>query len=272
MQNTKVTIIGAGKYGSAIAYTVQEDPARQVTFVARNPDVVAEINNERRSSRIGDDSLRWNSNVRATTSVEEGLKDCDIIFLSIPAQSIPAKLTEMQPFLEKKTLIVNCSKGMILAKEKFLCEIIAEEYPDLLDNYMTLSGPSFASEVFKKFPTQVVVAGKNQKHAIRVIDSVASSFFKSYWQDDVIGCELAGALKNVLALGAGYIEGMGFGFNTMACWVTRGVKEVQICSGSFGANPLTLIGLSGAGDIMLSCFGGLSRNRQCGSRLARGEK
>jgi glycerol-3-phosphate dehydrogenase (NAD(P)+) len=237
MQNINVTIIGAGKYGSAIAFTVQEDPARQVTFVARNPDVVAEINNERRSSNIGDDSLRWNSNVKATTSVEEGLKDCDIIFLSITAQGIPEKLAEMRPFLEKKTLIVNCSKGMILAKEKFLCEIIAEEYPDLLDNYLTLSGPSFASECFKKWPTQVVVACKNHENASKVMDAVASSFFKSYWQDDVIGCELAGALKNVLALGAGYIEGMGFGYNTMAAWVTRGVKEVQICSGSFGANP-----------------------------------
>jgi glycerol-3-phosphate dehydrogenase (NAD(P)+) len=237
MYSTKVTIIGAGKYGSAMAYTVQEDSSRQVTFVARNPDVVSEINNERRSSRIGDDSVRWNSNVKATTSVEEGLKDCDIVFLAIPAQTIPAKLTEMRPLLEKKTLIVNCAKGMVLVQEKFLCEIIAAEYPDLLDRYCFLSGPSFASEVFKKYPTQVVVACPIDTNAFKVMDAVASPFFKSYWQDDVIGCELAGALKNVLALGAGYIEGMGLGYNTMSCWVTRGVKEAKICSKSFGANP-----------------------------------
>jgi len=232
-----VTILGGGKYGSAMAYTVQEDPSRQVTFLVRNPVMAEQINVDRCHDATFDKSVKWNSNVRATTDIPDALKDCDVLFLSIPCQSIPDMLTAMRPHLEKKTLIVNCAKGMILAKEKFLCEVIAEDYPELLDNYLMLSGPSFASEVYKKWPTQVVVASKNQANATIVINAVASSFFKGYWQDDVIGCELAGALKNVLALGAGYIEGMGFGFNTMACWVTRGVKEVQICSKSFGANP-----------------------------------
>ena len=232
-----VTIVGGGKYGSAIGFTVQEDPSRSLTFLVRRPEMAEQINTDRCHDATGDKSVRWNSNVKATTSTQDALKDCDILFISVPAQAIPDLLSGLRAHLEKKTLIVNCAKGMILAKEKFLCEIIADEYPELESNYLTLSGPSFASEIFKKWPTQVVVATKNQENANKVMDSVASSFFKAYWQDDVIGCELAGALKNVLALGAGYIEGMGFGYNTMACWVSRGVKEVQICAKYFGANP-----------------------------------
>lgn len=234
-----ITVIGAGKYGSAIGYTVQENPDRKLVFWLRNKDTCAEINDQRKNSKIGANDIVWNDNVRATTSHEEACKDCDVMFLCIPAQRIPAFVTEVVPHLEKKTILVNCAKGMVLAKEKFICEVIAEEHPHLKENYCSLVGPSFASEVFKKWPTQVAIAGYKKENVLKVMDATWSKFFKSYWQDDVIGCELAGALKNVLALGAGYIEGLGYGYNTMACWVTRGVKEIQMIAKYFGANPLT---------------------------------
>jgi len=128
---------------------------------------------------------------------------------------------------------------MVLSREKFMCQVVEEDFPELKERYCALIGPSFASEVFKKWPTQVAIAGYLKETCIKVMDAVWSPFFKSYWQDDVIGCELAGALKNVLALGAGYIEGLGYGYNTMACFVSRGVKEMQMIGKHFGANPLT---------------------------------
>lgn len=234
-----VTVIGAGKYGSAIGYTVQENPDRKLCFWLRNKETCEEINNDRKNSKIGAPDLRWNDNVRATNDHADASKDCDVMFLCIPAQRIPDFIKDIEPHLEKKTILVNCAKGMILAKEKFICQVVAEEYPHLKERYCSLVGPSFASEVFKKWPTQVAIAGYVKENVMKVMDAVWSKFFKTYWQDDVIGCEMSGALKNVLALGAGYIEGLGYGYNTMACWVTRGTKEMQMIGKHFGANPIT---------------------------------
>lgn len=160
---------------------------------------------------------------------------------------------------------------MIFAEEKFLYEIFKDLFGDE-NRYAVLSGPSFAQEIFNKCPTMVTLASKNNDVLKDLQIKVYCSFFKCYYQNDVVGVELSGAVKNILALGAGFVDGMGYGHNTMAAFVTRGIKEVQLLSLHFGADPLSLFGLSGAGDIMLSCFGGLSRNRITGSRLAKGEK
>ena len=249
-----ITISGAGKYGCALGYTVQEMPNRSLKFLVRRQEAADEINNQHTTKSI-DENIKWNENVTATTSTEEALKNCDILLLCVPAQTMPDHIAAIRPHIEDKTVIVNCSKGMILKYQKFLCQIIEESYPDLKDRYCALVGPSFSSEMLKKWPTMVSIAGFNKDHVQKVVCGTWSPWFKGFVQDDVIGTELAGALKNVLALGAGLIEGLGYGYNTMACFVTRGVKEVQMISKTFGANPMTLIGLAGAGDIMLSCFG-----------------
>lgn len=160
---------------------------------------------------------------------------------------------------------------MIIKEKKFLNTIFNEIFEDH-HRYVALSGPSFAKEIFQDHPTMVTLAGTNKDCLKDLQKKVYCDFFKCYVQYDVMGVELSGAVKNILALGAGYLDGLGYGFNTMAAFVTRGIKEVQLLSEFFHADPLSLFGLSGAGDIMLSCFGGLSRNRTTGYRLAKGEK
>lgn len=159
---------------------------------------------------------------------------------------------------------------MIVSKRQFVSEIVKKTLGEAI-NFCVLSGPSFAEEIIKHYPTLVVVASDHEESAKLVQKTLSNKYFRIYTQSDVIGVEIAGALKNVLAIGAGIVEGYGYGYNSKTAIISRGTKEMQTFALFYGAKPQTLFGLAGIGDLMLTAFGELSRNRTFGFKLAKGE-
>lgn len=247
-----------------------------IKFYARKQEKVDEINNQKTLKSVTD-LITFKDNVTATSSVEECVKNADFVFLVIPAQTLSPFLLENKAVFDPKSIFVNCAKGMSIKEKKFISQIFAEIFPERTHLYTVLSGPGFADEIYKKMPTCVTIAGTNpgvidQYIILKRLQTVVwSPYFKSYYLSDVIGVELCGSLKNVLALGSGFVDGLHFGSNSMAAFVSRGVKEVQILVKHYGADPMTVLSLAGIGDIMMCCYGNLSRNRVCGLRVARGE-
>lgn len=168
-------------------------------------------------------------------------------------------------------ILVNTAKGLYLATRQLLSDVIYDVLGNIGQPLVLLSGPSFAKEIVEGHPTTVVCASQKLHHAVRVQRLMSSAIFRVFTSQDVIGVELGGALKNPLAVGAGIIEGLGYGINTMSAYITRSTHELQELIVALGGRPETAAGLSGVGDLMLTAFGSLSRNRTCGMRLARGE-
>lgn len=251
---------------------LQENPKNNITFIVREWEQREDITTSHRNVKV-DDRIKFTENVSAVTDNEENqpLKEADYIMLVIPVQVTKFWIEQNKDNIKSGATLVNCSKGMVMETKQFLHQICKNIF-GTDQNYIALSGPSFSAEMYEKQFTMVTIAGKN-KAALQILQKrLYAPHFKCFVQYDVVGVEVAGAVKNVLAIGAGYIDGLGFKFNTMSLFVTRGIKEVQHIVKSMGGDCLSLFGLSGAGDIMLSCFGGLSRNRTAGYRLAKGDK
>jgi glycerol-3-phosphate dehydrogenase (NAD+) len=250
------------------------------TVAARNNHIVkmwgrsdkqaASINNE----RVNCDYLSQyllHENISATTNLAEAVDGAEVIVLALPAQVTPDFLREHKDVIPPTALLCSTAKGLYLKTKQLLSAAIQDalgrEQP-----FCLLSGPSFAKEIMDNHPTAVVVASKYLYHAVRVQRLLSNLTFRVYSSQDTVGVELGGALKNPLAIGAGMIEGMGLGYNTMAAYVTRSCNELTKLCIAMGGRPETISGLSGVGDLMLTAFGSLSRNRSLGARLARGEK
>jgi glycerol-3-phosphate dehydrogenase (NAD+) len=208
--------------------------------------------------------------ISATTVLEEAVHGADLIILTIPAQNAPDFLRENRDTLPRDVLVCSTAKGLYLETKQLLSkamqDALGREQPMCF-----LSGPSFAKEIMKGFPTAVVVASRPLYHAVRVQRLLSSLSFRIYTSQDTVGVELGGALKNPLAIGAGIIEGSGLGVNTMAAYVTRSSNELKRLCVAMGGEPDTIMGLAGIGDLMLTAFGNLSRNRSLGIRVAQGE-
>lgn len=269
----KVAMIGSGKYAIAMTAVMQDNTNHDavIKIWCRKQEKCDEINQQRMLKEVSS-LVKFKDCVSSTTSVEECVKDVDFIFLCIPAQTLSTWLHENAKHFPANATFVNCAKGMSIVEKKFISQIFASIFPDRVSSYCVLSGPSFADEIFKKMPSCVTIAGTDPKRVDDLQNVVTSPYFKSYWVSDVLGVELCGSLKNVLALGSGFVDGLNFASNTMAAFVSRGVKEIQILVKHFGADPNTVLGLAGIGDIMMCCYGNLSRNRLCGLRVAKGEK
>lgn len=205
---------------------LQYQETNLVQFLVRKEEQAEEITNLHTNKRMSE-AIHFNGNVSATTDTDLAIQDADYILLCIPAQTLPGFLRTNKDKFNSKTIFINCSKGMIFSEKKFLNVIFEEIFGDQ-DRYVVLSGPSFASEIFNKNPTMVSLASKNRVALKDLQSKIYCNFFKCYVQYDVAGVELSGAVKNILALGAGYVEGLGYGYNTMAAFVTRGIKEVQL--------------------------------------------
>eukprot|EP01041_Mallomonas_annulata_P003172 gene3172-6257_t len=264
----KVAVIGAGAFGTAIA-TLAARNGHQVFLYARDPKQASAINETRRNPKHLSEFELPNT-IQAVSSIDEALADTTIILLTLPAQMVPEWLSENKEKILPKALICNTAKGLYLKERRLLSDAVTDalgrDQP-----YAVLSGPSFALEIMQQMPTAVVVASKYQYHAITIQRVLASSIFMVYTSQDVIGVELGGALKNPLAIGAGIIQGLGLGVNTMAAYVTRSSLELQQLCRAMGGEAQTISGLSGVGDLMLTAFGELSRNRSLGRRLTGGE-
>jgi len=202
-----------------------------------------------------------------TTSMQEVLSGKEIVILAVPSKAIRATVNKMKDYIEDKSVIVNVSKGIEEETLLRLSEVIEEV---LSNRIVVLSGPSHAEEVARHIPTTVVVSGRDMSATEMIQDTFMTQSFRVYTNDDLIGIELGGALKNVIALAAGAVEGMGYGDNTKAALITRGIAEITRLGVAMGGKPTTFAGLAGIGDLIVTCTSGHSRNRRAGELLGRG--
>eukprot|EP01031_Cornospumella_fuschlensis_P036716 gene36716-44539_t len=264
-----ISVIGAGAFGTAVAEVAARN-GNNVRIYARKQEVVDSINHQHVNPHYLSE-FTLSPNVTACSSVEEAFHECQLLVLAIPTQLVPKWLEDHKTLLPPDLLVCNTAKGLYLADNCLLSEaitrVLGREQP-----YAILSGPSFAKEMMLNHPTAVVVASKYLYHAVKIQRALSTLTFRCYTSQDVIGVQLGGALKNPLAIGAGLIEGMGMGINTMAAYLTRSSLELQTLCKAMGGEPQTISGLSGVGDLILTAFGDLSRNRSFGIRLSKGEK
>jgi len=265
----EICVLGAGAFGTAMAWCAARNGHR-VRWFARDAVQVKQINETHRNPKYLSE-FELPDNIVATTDAAEALRGCDLVILALPAQKTPDWIREHRDAIPADVVFCSTAKGLYLPGKQLLSEAMLAAFarPQRL---AFLSGPSFARQILEGHPTAVVVASALLADAVTVQFALSGLRFRVYASQDTVGVELGGALKNPLALGAGMIEGRGYGINTMAAYVTRAARELSILSIAHGGKPETIAGLAGVGDLMLTAFGELSRNRNCGLRLARGEK
>jgi glycerol-3-phosphate dehydrogenase (NAD(P)+) len=266
---THVVVLGAGSWGTAFA-KVLADAGRDVVIWARRPAVAESI----RSTRTNPDylpELRLPAGVRATTDAAEAISGADLVVLAVPAQTLRGNLAEWARQLEPDSTLVSLMKGIELGTTKRMSQVIVETAGVSADRVVVVSGPNLAAEIAAEQPAATVVACTDTDRATEVQRSVNTPYLRPYTNDDVIGTELGGAVKNVIALAYGITTAMGLGDNTRATLITRGLAETARLGVALGADPLTFAGLAGLGDLVATCSSPLSRNRTFGEHLGRGE-
>ena len=263
----RIAIIGAGSWGTALA-VVAARAGHTVSLWSRNAEVVSSINERRANSRYLV-STSIPANVTATGDLGEALHETSMVLLAVPSHAARELLTMMSPLLDQEAIIVGVSKGIEIESGKRISEI-AKEVVEGSHPYVCLSGPSFAKEVVERHPTAIVAASKDAAAARMVQNDLSFENLRIYTNTDVIGTELGGSVKNVMAIAAGMTAGLGFGSNSVAALITRGLAEITRLARREGAQVETLMGLAGLGDLVLTCTGSLSRNRFVGEELGKG--
>jgi glycerol-3-phosphate dehydrogenase (NAD(P)+) len=262
----RIGVLGGGSWGTALAAHVRRC-GHEVWLWVREPEVAAGILRDRRNEAYlpGADLP---PGLMATTDLAEAATGSEALVIAVPSAFCREVYRALQPLASPDAMIVSATKGLELDTLLRMSEVAGAELPGR--PLLALSGPSFALEVACGQPTAVVVASKDLAAAERVQRAVSSPAFRAYRSDDVVGVELAGALKNVIAIAAGILDGLGYGHNTVAALITRGLAEMSRLSLALGGRAETLAGLAGLGDLVLTCTGALSRNRSLGQALGRG--
>ncbi len=267
----RVSVIGGGSWGTSFANYLAGIKKINTKIWTLEKEVAEAINNSHENPIYLPD-IKLSENLKATTNLEEAIKNSEILVLAIPSKFCPDMYKKISPFL-KSQYIVSLTKGLDEVNIAFLSDRMKEVFPkEVKDKISIISGPSFAKELAQKFPTAVVVASENEETARLIQKEFSSEILRLYVTEDIHGVELGGALKNVIAIAAGIAAGMGFGYNSIASLITRGNIEIIRLGLKLGAKEQTFLGLSGIGDLMLTCFGPLSRNRTFGFRVGRGER
>jgi glycerol-3-phosphate dehydrogenase (NAD(P)+) len=264
----RVAVLGAGSWGTTFA-KVLADAGREVVLWARRPDVATAINGNRRNPEYLPDVTL--PDMTATTNAAVALDGADAVVLAVPSQTLRANLGAWRPLLPPGVTLVSLAKGVELGTLKRMSEVVTEVAAVPTDQVAVLSGPNLAREIAVGQPTATVIACRDHDRAVAVQHACMTSYFRSYTNTDVIGCELGGAGKNVIALVVGMAAGMGLGDNSRASLITRGLAEISRLGVALGADPLTFAGLAGLGDLVATCSSPLSRNRTFGERLGRGD-
>jgi len=270
-QSEIIGVVGAGSWGTSIAQLLAEKgyPVRLWVY---EPEL-CEIIRQRRENTYYLPGYRLHDNITPYTNIEEVVKGRRFVVMVVPSHVYRSVALQMIPFIEDEVIIVSATKGIenesLLTMEGIWKEILP---PDKKIHFACLAGPSFAKEVIRKVPTAVTVASREEDVAKKVQILFATEYFRVYTSSDVVGLELAGAIKNVIAIAAGMCDGMGFGHNTRAALITRGLAEMARLGVRLGAHPLTFSGLAGIGDLLLTCTGDLSRNRTVGYLIGQGKK
>jgi glycerol-3-phosphate dehydrogenase (NAD(P)+) len=265
----KVAVFGAGSWGTAFSI-VLADGGNDVTMWARREEVADAINGQRENPDYLP-GIELPGAVDATHDVEKALHGADVVVLATPSQSLRGNLTEWAPYIEKDAVMVSLMKGVELGTLNRMSEVISQVTGAGPERIAVISGPNLAKEIARREPAASVVACADARVAEMLQHRCHSPAFRPYTSLDVLGCELGGAYKNVVGLAVGMAVGLGFGDNTTASVITRGLAETARLAMKLGANPLTLMGLAGLGDLVATCSSPLSRNRSFGERLGRGE-
>lgn len=265
----RVTVFGAGAWGTTLAQVLC-DSENEVLLWARSQSVVDQIN-ETNTNQKYLPSVNLPKNLRATSDLITAFQYSNLYILAIPTQQLRSTLIEWRSlassFLDRETIVVSTLKGIELATDLRVSEVVEELWPSA--RFSLLTGPNLAEELARRQPAGAVVASSDLGVAIKVQELFKNSYYRVYTSTDVMGCELAGAMKSVIALAVGMAIGMRFGENTQAMLITRGLNEIaRVCAKS-GAEPLTATGLAGMGDLVASCGSPLSRNRTFGEVLGR---
>jgi glycerol-3-phosphate dehydrogenase (NAD(P)+) len=264
----KVAVFGAGSWGTAFSI-VLADGGNDVTMWARREEVAEAINRSRENSDYLP-GIELPPSLSATHDVEKAAHGADIVILATPSQTLRGNLVEWAPHIPANAVMVSLMKGVELGTLKRMSEVIAEVTGAGPERVAVISGPNLAKEIAQREPAASVVACADEDVARMLQDRCHSPAFRPYTSTDVLGCELGGAYKNVVGLAVGMAVGLGFGDNTTASVITRGLAETARLAMALGANPLTLMGLAGLGDLVATCSSPLSRNRSFGEKLGQG--
>jgi glycerol-3-phosphate dehydrogenase (NAD(P)+) len=264
----RVAVFSAGSWGTAFG-TVLADAGNDVTLWARRDEVVANINDKHENTDYFP-GVELPEGVRATSNPSDAVDGAEFVVLSVPSQSLRDNLTGWAPVIPEDVVFLSLMKGVELGTTKRMSEVIAEVTGAGPERIAVVSGPNLAPEIARREPAASVVACADDEVARRVQALCHSRAFRPYRSSDVLGCELGGAYKNVVGLCVGMAVGLGFGDNTTASVITRGLAETARLAMALGADPLTLMGLAGLGDLVATCSSPLSRNRTFGERLGQG--
>ena len=268
---TKIGVIGAGGWGTALANLLAEKGLR-VDLWVREEDVFRQIKQNRVNATFLPD-VKLVPQLTPVRSFEEALSQKDVILMAVPSHVFREVLKPIGPLLRSGMVVVSATKGIENDTLKTMSQVAESLLPkEFAEGFACLAGPSFAGEVALKYPTAVTIACRDIHHAERLQRVFSTDVFRTYSSDDVIGVELGGALKNVIAIAAGIVDGLGFGLNGRAALITRGLAEITRLGVAMGAKPMTFAGLAGLGDLVLTCTGDLSRNRTVGLKLGKGMK
>ncbi len=266
----RIGVLGAGSWGTALANLLAKKGHAVTVWSFESP--VADAINERHENERYLPGLKLSERVTATPAVARAVSGADVVVSVTPAQHVRRVLQEAAGMLKPDVLIVSASKGIETGTLKTMAEVIEDALPGAAGAHATfLSGPSFALEVAREQPTAVAMASHHHESAERAQALFQAPYFRVYTNPDVIGVELGGSLKNVIAIAAGMASGLGLGYNALAALMTRGLAEIARLGVALGANPLTFSGLAGMGDLILTCTGELSRNRSVGVSLGQGK-
>lgn len=265
----KIAVIGAGSWGTAMAGMLATK-SQQVALWVRNVALAEQINSERQNKTYLP-GVMLSPTLYCTNDLDAAVDGAEIVVLATPSHAIRVTARNLAKFISDKAIIVSAAKGLEIDTFKRMSEVIADEIPSAEDRIVALSGPNHAEEVGLKQPTVTVVGSKSRVAAEKVQDAFMLPYFRVYTNPDIIGVELGGALKNIVALGAGIIEGLGLGDNTKAALMTRGITEITRLGVAMGGQPFTFSGLSGIGDLIVTCTSKHSRNRRAGMMLAAGK-
>ncbi|HET6214517.1 MAG TPA: NAD(P)H-dependent glycerol-3-phosphate dehydrogenase [Micromonosporaceae bacterium] len=266
----RAAVLGAGSWGTAFA-KVLADAGTPVTLWARRPEIAASIRDRRANPEYLPGLTRLPDGISVTVDAAEAIDGAELVVLAVPAQTLRGNLAVWSGSLMPDATLISLMKGIELGSTRRMTEVIAETAGVPPDRVAVVSGPNLAAEVAAEQPTATVVACTDMARATLVQRAITTRYFRPYTNDDVVGCELGGAVKNVIALAYGMASAMGLGDNTKAMLITRGLAETARLGVALGADPLTFAGLAGLGDLVGTCMSPLSRNRTFGEHLGRGE-
>ncbi|PKH45817.1 glycerol-3-phosphate dehydrogenase (NAD(P)(+)) [Dehalococcoides mccartyi] len=267
---SKVCIIGTTTWGITLG-TIIAHKGREVMLWARTEDEAVLLSTQRRPADFLPENYHFPEFMNVTASLEEAIAGADMVLLAVPSQRMRPNIRLVAPLLTKSMLICSAAKGLEIGTAKRMSQVITDEIsPDFAKNICVLSGPNLAMEILKGLPAVTVLAADTEKTAKKAAKLITAANFSAYTNTDIIGVELGGSLKNIIALGAGIVDGLNLGNNAKSALITRGLTEISALGAALGANPLTLSGLAGLGDLIATCSSNLSRNHFVGVELTKG--